>query len=103
MNKLKDDHCKLIAEYLALARTLKEKSPVKEYRRANELSWYLAMVLPEGLYCHMVRAISDQTEHTNPLTTVIEARGLLGTKDRLTSDGIAHHAPGVGNKNRRKR
>ena len=32
-----------VAEYLALARRLKETSPESDYERANQLSWELAM------------------------------------------------------------
>lgn len=41
-----------VAEYLALARNLKEDSPDSDYRTANQLSWELSMC--EGMsYWHL--------------------------------------------------
>ena len=89
-----------VAEYLALARSLKEDSPDSDYRRANQLSWELAMWLPEDIYKKMAGAITSPNENTNELTTVVSVRSLL-LKEKagnLTSENIAHHAPGIGKK-----
>ncbi len=89
-----------VAEYLAIARSLKEDSPESDYRKANQLSWELAMWLPEDIYKEMVRAIASPGGNANELTTVVAVRSLLlkGKAGDLTSKDIAHHAPGVGKK-----
>ena len=86
------------AEYLALARGLKEDSPGSDYRKANQMSWELAMWLPEDIYKEMVRAITSPSEQVNELTTVISVRTLLlkAKAGNLTPEDIAHHAPGIG-------
>jgi hypothetical protein len=89
-----------VAEYLALARNLKADSPDSDYRKANQLSWELAMWLPEEIYKEMVNAITKRSDNTNELTTVLSVRSLL-LKEKagnLTSENIAHHAPGIGKK-----
>jgi hypothetical protein len=86
-----------VAEYLALVRNLKDDS---DYRKANQLSWELAMWLPEAIYKEMTSAITNPSDNTNELTTVVSVRSLL-LKDKagkLTPDDIAHHAPGIGKK-----
>lgn len=87
-------------EYLAIARILKEDSSEEEYKKANQLSRELAMRLPSELYKKTTNAIVNPTEENNPLSAVIEVRKLL-LKDNagdLTSDNIAHNAPGIGRK-----
>ena len=89
-----------VAEYLALARSLKKESPDSDYRKANQMSWELAMWLPENIYKEMTCSIVTPSKKTNELTTVISVRSLL-LKEKagnLTSENIAHHAPGIGNK-----
>ena len=87
-----------VAEYLALARALKEDSSDSEYRKANQLSWELAMWLPEEIYKEMVNSIAKPSDTTNELTTVVLVRSLLLKEKagKLTSENIAHHAPGIG-------
>ena len=87
-----------VAEYLALARNLKEGSPDTDYRKANQLSWELAMWLPEDIYKEMVSSITTPNEKTNELTTVVSVRKLLLQKEagNLAPENIAHHAPGIG-------
>lgn len=87
-----------VAEYLALARNLKEDSPDTDYRKANQLSWELAMWLPEDIYKEMVTSIVSPNEKTNELSTVVSVRKLLLQKEagNLTTENIAHHAPGIG-------
>jgi len=87
-----------VAEYLALARQLNEESTGEDYRKANQLSWELAMWLPEDIYIETVRAVADPSSETNVLSVVIRVRELL-LKDKagtLSQDNIAHHAPGIG-------
>jgi len=87
-----------VAEYMALARQLKKKSTEEEYRKANRLSWELAMWLPEEIYKETVQAIANPSEETNELSAVIGVRKLL-LKEKagaLSQDDIAHHAPGIG-------
>jgi hypothetical protein len=86
-----------IAEYLSLASSLEVSSPKSDYRRANQLSWELGMVLPATLYTQMVKAIADPSSGVNITTVVINARHwFTGRGDGLTSDDIASHAPGIG-------
>lgn len=87
-----------VAEYISLARSLKAEATDEEYRKANRLSWELAMWLPEEIYTQMVAAIAKPTEENNELSVVVAIRKLL-LKDKagnLTKDQIAHHAPGIG-------
>lgn len=92
-----------VAEYLALARRLKESSPTCDYEHANQLSWELAMWLPENIYKEMTQAIVRPNQNVNELTVAISVRKLLlGEKaGNLTQDDIAHHAPGVGKSSNR--
>lgn len=89
-----------VAEYLSLARSLTEESSEQDFRKANELSWELAMWLPSDIYKQVVFSIVKPTLDTNELTTIIEVRKLLlqDKSGNLTPDDIAHHAPGIGNK-----
>lgn len=87
-----------VAEYLALARDLSESDSPETYRRANQLSWELAIWLPEDLYNNMARAVVKPDEEINPLSVVSEVRRLLlGEKaGGLSPKKIAHHAVGIG-------
>ncbi len=87
-----------VAEYLALARQLNEESPNEEYVKANQLSWELAMWLPEDVYKETVQAITNPNENINELSAVIAVRSLL-LKEKagnLNQEFVAHHAPGIG-------
>lgn len=89
-----------MAEYISLARSLKENSSEDDYIKANRLSWELAMWLPAEIYSQMVLAIANPNQKNNELTVVIAVRKLL-LKERagnLTENQIAHHAPGIGKK-----
>ena len=101
-NRKVQEQAARVAEYLALARRLKESSPESDYERANQLSWELAMWLPEEIYKQMTLAIVKPNRDVNELTVTISVRKLLlGEKaGNLTPDDIAHHAPGIGKKNR---
>lgn len=88
-----------VSEYLALVRDLKETSSAEDYRRANQLSWELAMWLPDKIYKQMTSAIKSPNSLQNPLTVIIEVRKLLLKEPgKLTQNDVAHHAPGIGKK-----
>ncbi|WP_339880570.1 hypothetical protein [uncultured Algoriphagus sp.] len=89
-----------VAEYISLAKSLKESSSEDDYRKANRLSWELAMWLPAEIYGQMVGAIVNPNQDNNALTVIIAVRKmLLKTKaGNLNEDQIAHHAPGIGRK-----
>lgn len=89
-----------VAEYMALARVLKETSSEEDYQKANRLSWELAMWLPSDIYKSMGSALSKPDNEFNPLSVVILVRKeLLGnTAGNLTQDDIIHHAPSIGKK-----
>lgn len=99
-NRKVQEQATRVAEYLALARRLKKDSPETDYERANQLSWELAMWLPEEIYKQMTRAIATPGPDVNELTVSIAVRKLLlGDKaGNLGPDNIAHHAPGIGKK-----
>lgn len=91
-----------VAEYMAIARDLKESDTSEVYQRANRLNWELAMWLPEDLYKAMMDAIAKPNDKKNPLSVVVAIRKyLLGAAaGELSQDNIGHHAPGIGkNKN----
>jgi hypothetical protein len=100
-NRKVQEQASRVAEYLALARRLEESSPGSDYERANQLSWELAMWLPEKIYKEMTRAIAKPSRDINELSVAISVRKLLlGDKaENLKPDDIAHHAPGIGNLN----
>ncbi|MHB1136951.1 MAG: hypothetical protein ACYCXR_08000 [Coriobacteriia bacterium] len=83
-----------VAEYLAFVRYLSDKSPETDFRRANQMSWELAIWLPEDVYREMTRALVNPGPTANDLTTVLAVRRLLLGNDagNLCSDDIAHHA-----------
>lgn len=85
----------LVSEYLALAQSLRRESPISDYRRANELSYLLAMTLPADLYRHIGIAVSKPTPEINPFTCVIEMR-TLNNLSGLTQEHVIGHAPGIG-------
>jgi len=87
-----------VAEYFSLARSLTINSSEDDYKRANKLSWELAMWLPSDIYKQMVFSIAKPSADTNELATIIAVRKLLLQEDSgdLTQDDIAHHGPGIG-------
>ena len=88
-----------VAEYLAVARQLNEESSKGDYIKANQLSWELAMWLPEEIYNEMIQAISSPNSESNELTVIVGVRKLL-LKEKagsLSQNNIAHHhAPDIG-------
>jgi hypothetical protein len=93
-----------VAEYMALVRRLKESSPESDFERANQLSWELAMWIPDEIYRQMTMAIVQPDQNVNELSVVVAVRKLLlgDGAGSLGPDEIAHHAPGVGQKNRQQ-
>jgi hypothetical protein len=89
-----------VAEYMALATVLKESSSEKDYQKANQLSWELAMWLPADVYKSLGKALSKPDKKINPLSVVISVRKVLldNTSGDLVQDDIIHHAPGIGKK-----
>jgi hypothetical protein len=89
-----------VAEYLAKARVLKKNDDNDKYIKLNQLSWELAIWLPEDIYNNMVRSIINPSEEINESTTVIEVRKLLlGRKaGGLTHEDIAVHGSDIGKK-----
>lgn len=89
-----------VAEYMELARHLREDSPQADYERANRLAWELAMWLPSEVYKRMAEALVRPNEENNPLVVVVAVRKLLlGDKaGDLTMENIISHAPGIGRK-----
>ncbi len=96
------EQAKRVAEYMALARRLDESSPETDFERANQLSWELAMWLPENIYKQMTTAIAKPNKDVNELSVTISVRKiLLGEKaGNLGADDIIHHAPGIGKNNK---
>jgi hypothetical protein len=90
-----------VAEYMELARHLRENSPSADYQKANRLAWELAMWLPSAVYKRMAESLVRPNEQNNPLQVVVEVRRLLlGDKaGDLMADNIISHAPGIGKKN----
>ncbi len=90
-----------IGEYLALARDLKGDDSKETYRRANALSFELALWMPDYLYKAMGRALAHPNDMCNILTVIIDIRKwLLETaSDHLNPGNIITHAPGIGKKN----
>ena len=101
-NRKVQEQAARVAEYLALARRLKESSSESDYGRANQLSWELAMWLPDEIYKQMTTAIARPNQDANELSVAISVRKLLlgGKAGNLRPDDIAHHAPGIGKQNR---
>lgn len=87
-----------VAEYLALANTLKNSSSEEEYRKANQLSWELAMWLPKDIYKKMVQGVINRNADSNELATVIQVRKLLlgDSSGNLTAEDVAAHGPSIG-------
>lgn len=85
-----------VIEYLELARNLKANSPASEYRRANMLSWELALCLPAELYRFVARALVHPSDRDNPLTVVAAMRNMLLGVDDLGAADILAHAPNIG-------
>jgi hypothetical protein len=94
------EQAKRVAEYMALARRLNETSSDSDYESANQLSWELAMWLPDEIYKQMTTAIAQPNQDVNELSVTISVRKiLLGEKaGTLGANDIAHHAPGIGNR-----
>lgn len=81
-----------IAEYMALTRDLCADSSVEDYRKANHLSWELALWLPADIYRSVSKAMADPTHETNIMSVIIDVRKLLLDEKAgdLTQDQILH-------------
>ena len=89
-----------IAEYLALALFLEESSSKDDYRKANQLSWELAMWLPEDIYTNVVYAVANSNNEVNAFSAVVKARKFI-LKDKagnLDQKNIVFHYPGINKK-----
>jgi hypothetical protein len=87
-----------VAEYMALARNLREDSAEQDYRSANRLAWELAMWLPTDVYKVLGRALASPSEEANPLVVAIKVRKILlgSAAGDLVPNDIIQHAPGIG-------
>ena len=101
-NRKVQEQASRVAEYMALARRLEESSSKSDYERANQLSWELAMWLPDEIYMQMTTSIGQPNQDVNEFSVVISVRKLLlgGKAGNLGPDDIAQHAPGIGKMNR---
>lgn len=109
-NTITQDKAKIaekIAEYLSLALSLKYDkdnpiltSPPEHYRRANQLIWELAMILPEDIYTEIAIALLSPSRKINMDTAILLARNFILGADagELKPDQIIKHAPGIGEK-----
>jgi hypothetical protein len=100
-NRKAQEQAARVAEYMAFVRMLNESSSPDDYIRANQLSWELAMWLPDEIYRQMTYAIVRPDQKVNELSVVLSVRKLLlgDGAGNLVADHIAHHAPGIGRKN----
>ena len=89
-----------VAEYLAFVNHLSESDDKSDYVRANQLSWELAMWLPDDIYREVTNSIINRSETCNELTAVMAVRKLLlgDQTGSLNTNQIASHAPGAGKK-----
>lgn len=89
-----------VAEYMALLKTPKKTLSEEDYRKANQLSWELAMWLPSDIYKSMAKSMTKPDAEVNPLAIVISVRKeLLGnTAGNLTQNDIIVHGAGIGGK-----
>jgi ABC-type thiamine transport system ATPase subunit len=84
-----------IAEYLALASSLRKGEGQVAYRRANQLSMYLAMELPAKDYKAIVQATIAPKKAMLELVAAFRKREDLGLGE-LTGMDIAVHDPSIG-------
>lgn len=85
----------LIAEYLALATTLETDAPAGDYRRANQLSYQLAMELPIDLWRAILAALGSGNGQA-VWDAISTARLFNGLGRELTINDAVVHAPGAG-------
>jgi len=87
-----------VAEYMAIARDLKESESPDNFRKVNQLAWELAMWLPEDIYRAMGWALTKPNDVDNPLAVVVAVRKVLlgDSSGNLTQNDILQHAPGIG-------
>lgn len=87
-----------VAEYLSLAPTLKAGDSEHVYRRANQLAFELAILLPAEIYKSMAVALTKPTEAQNRLVVIIAVRTWLldETSEDFGPSNVLQHAPGIG-------
>jgi hypothetical protein len=87
-----------IAEYAALASTLKDTDDPETYRRANQLAWELFLWLPADVYRKLGRGLAGNTvELSEALVDVRKV--LLGEQaGNLNENDLIVHAPDIGKK-----
>jgi hypothetical protein len=86
-----DVNTALIAEYLALASTLRADSPPSDYQQANQIAFQLAMELDADLWRLVARAVAGGT--VNELWEAILAAGEPNAEGALTVSDAVVHAP----------
>jgi hypothetical protein len=86
-----------IAEYAALAMTLKDKDDEQTYRRANQLSWQLFLWLPDNVYRDLGGGLAN-ADYKKLVESLLAVRKSLLGKDAgtLGADDIIVHGPGIG-------
>jgi len=85
----------LLAEYLALASTLRADSPGPDFRRANQLAYQLAMELDADLWRIVLRGIASGTVN-DIWQAIFAAREISNARGKLTVADAVLHAPRVG-------
>jgi hypothetical protein len=85
-----------VAEYVALAWSLRDNDDAQTYRRVNQLSWQLFLWLPTDVYRQLGRGLqNDPKELVDSLVAI--RRVLLGRDaGNLGDQDIIVHGPGFG-------
>ncbi|EPC4026183.1 hypothetical protein ACRZOU_001923 [Aeromonas salmonicida] len=85
-----------VAEYFSYYFRLRSDSPEADYRKINQLTWELALWLPEDIYRHVTMAAAHNSEEHNIFSSLIAVRSLLlKNPGNLTQEEILFHAPGA--------
>ena len=85
-----------IAEYLSIARSLDGKNLPETYRKANELSWQLALWLPAETYRELLKHLTSQAGLQDYSILISVRKSLLGEKAGDLAPGeVILHAPGI--------
>jgi hypothetical protein len=92
----KRDQASIMAEYAALASSLKEGDDVSTYRRANQLSWQLFLWLPTDVYRQLGRGLKDDPKALVDSLVAIRKTLLESEAGTLDGNDIISHGPGIG-------
>jgi len=97
LERTKREQLTAVAEYLALAYSLKEDDSPELFRKANQMAWQLAIWLPQDTYRKLLQGLQEKDLHGNWQTLIAVRNQLLGPEagDLGTEDAILH-APGIG-------